>query len=324
MQTVHPELIKGKKVLLRMDLDVPIEDGKVTDDFRLEAGLDTLDLCLQYAQCVVIMGHLGRPEGQEVPNLSVKPVVDWFEEKFNHVNLPEGQLHIMENLRFESGEDAASPKFAKELASYGDFYINEAFAAHHPAASTTVLPTLLPHAAGLRFAAEVEALLALRKNPKKPFVVIIGGAKLEDKLAVLNYFAKQADAVLVGGKLPAEIKAKKFNFPSNVLIGKMNEQGTDLAFETADSFVGMIKNAKQILWAGPVGKYEDLESIAGTKTLAEAVVESEAESIVGGGDTIAALDKLGLLNKIDFVSIGGGAMLELLAKGTLPTIEALI
>lgn len=322
MQIIQPYLIKNHRILLRMDLDVPLENGKVADDFRLEAGLDTLDLCLQYAASVVVMGHLDRPQGQD-PNLSVKPVVDWFEQKFAHVELPEGKLHVMENLRFEAGEDQSDLKFAQELAGYGDFYVNEAFAAHHKAASTTLLPTLLPHAAGLRFAKEMEMLLSVRQTPQKPLVVIIGGAKLEDKLAVLNYFAKIADAVLVGGKLPAEIREKKFNFPSNVFIGKMNDEGCDIGPETASSFEGVIKNAKQILWAGPMGKWEESAFIAGTKALAEAVITSKAYSIVGGGDTIAALNKLGYLQKINFVCVGGGAMLKFLEIGTLPTIEAL-
>lgn len=335
MQTVSADFLQGKKVLLRMDLDVPFKQVgggglAVEDDFRLESGLDTLDLCLQHAASVIVMGHVGRPEGKEVPELSVKPIVDWFEEKFAHVELPEGMLHIMENLRFEPGEDGADPNYARELIACADpnnqggvVFVNEAFSSHHPAASTTVLPTLLPHAAGLRFAHEVETLLSVRQNPKKPLVVIIGGAKLEDKLAVLNYFSKIADAVLVGGKLPAEIREKNFNFPANVMVGKMNDEGTDLAPETIGAFENVIKNAKQVLWAGPVGKYEDDATIFGTKALAEAMINSGAETIVGGGDTITALDKLKLLNRIHFVSVGGGAMLKLLETGTLLTIEAL-
>ncbi len=327
MQTVQPQLIQNKTVLLRLDLDVPLRQVQgrleVEDDFRLEAGLDTLDLCLQYAGSVVIMGHIGRPGGKEVAELSVKPVADWFEERFAHVRLPEGKLHILENLRFEAGEDEADENFARGLASLGDIFVNESFAAHHPAASTTVLPALLPHAAGLRFAKEVETLLGVRNNPKKPLVAVIGGAKLEDKLAVLNYFAKIADAVLVGGKLPHEIREKQFNFPDNVLLAQMNKQGTDLSEEDEQNFRKALSDARQIIWAGPMGKYEDPECIGGTRAVAEAAIKSGAELIIGGGDTIAALDKLGILNRVTFISTGGGAMLELLANGTLPTIEAL-
>jgi phosphoglycerate kinase len=328
MQTVTPELIQGKKVLLRLDLDVPIAQGKVLDDFRLNAGMDTLDLCLQYAESVVVMGHIGRPKGED-PLFSVKPVVEWFEEKFYHVELPEGKLHIMENLRFEPGEQACDPNFAKELIACVDpqnqggvVYINDAFASHHPAASTTILPTLLPHAAGLRFTEEVNKLLGVRQNPQKPLVAIIGGAKIDDKLPVIQLFAQIADAVVVGGKLPAEIKEKKMQFGGNVYVAQMNEAGTDLSEQSRIEYAQRFQGVKQVVWAGPLGKYETGET-AGTKALADAVIACGADSIVGGGDTITALNQLGLLDKMKFVSTGGGAMLDLLAKGTLPTIDAL-
>lgn len=322
MQVVSPHLIKDKDVLLRLDLDVPIENGKVVDDSRLQAGMDTLDLCLQHANSVTIMGHVGRPEGKEVADLSVKPIVEWFEHEFAHIELPEGKLHVLENLRFEPGEDAADLAFAKELASFGNFFVNDAFASHHPSASTTVLPTLLPHAAGLRFAQEVERLTQVREHPEKPLIAIIGGAKIEDKLGVLNTFAKIADAVLVGGKLPQEIKEKNMQFPQNVLVAKMTEEGTDLSSEAIDSFSQMIMRAKQVVWAGPMGYFE-AGFQAGNKGLAEAIIKSKADSIVGGGDTTTALNQLKLLDKFSFVSTGGGAMLKLLADGTLPTIEVL-
>jgi phosphoglycerate kinase len=328
MQTVQPQLIQGKKVLLRLDLDVPIAQGKVLDDFRLEAGMDTLDLCLQYADSVIVMGHIGRPQGED-PMFSVKPIVDWFEEKFAHIELPEGKLHIMENLRFEAGEDGSDVNFAKELIACADpngqggvVFINDAFAAHHPAASTTVLPTLLPHAAGIKFAEEVEKLLGVRQNPQKPLIAIIGGAKIEDKLPVIQTLAGIADTVLVGGKLPAEIKDKGMQFGPNILIAQMNEAGTDLSSQSISELSQKFQGVKQVIWAGPMGKYETGET-AGSKALAEAIIASGADSIIGGGDTIACLDQLGLLDKFSFVSTGGGAMLELLAKGTLPTIEAL-
>lgn len=330
MQTVQPEQINGKRVLLRLDLDVPIAQGKVIDDFRLEAGMDTLDFCLHHADSVIVMGHIGRPEGED-PLFSVKPVVEWFEEKFSHIDLPEGKLHILENLRFEAGEDNADPNFAKELVDLIcetpedinlAFYVNDAFASHHPSASTTVLPTLIPHAAGLRFSKEVEKLLGIRNNPQKPLAAIIGGAKIEDKLPVIQTFAGIADAVLVGGKLPAEIKEKNMQFGPNVFVAQMNEAGTDLSTESIAEFSQHLQGAKQVIWAGPMGKYETGET-AGSKALADAIIASGADSIVGGGDTITCLNQIGLLDKFSFVSTGGGAMLELLAKGTLPTIEAL-
>ena len=327
MQTVSASLISGKKVLLRMDLDVEIINGKVADDFRLLAGLPTLDLCLENAVSVIIMGHVGRPKGQD-PAFSVKPIVEWFEEKYAGKSLPEGKLHILENLRFEEGEEGCDENYAKELADLVDpgqagtgFFVNEAFASHHKSASTTMLPKLLPHAAGLRFAKEVEKLTEVRENPQKPLISLIGGAKIEDKLPVVQVLAKVSDVVLVGGKLPWEINQLGVNVPSNVMVAKMNEAGTDLSDEALDSFKEIISRAKQVIWAGPMGKYEEESSRKGTLELAQAVIESGAESIIGGGDTQAALNAY--LKDFSFVSTGGGAMLKFLVDGTLPTIKAL-
>lgn len=338
MQVVSPELIKGKKVLLRMDIDVPLErvggtGYRVQDDFRLKACLPTLELCLENAQSVVVMGHLGRPGGKEVPELSVGPVVEWLEAQTPDKDVPQGKLHVLENLRFEPGEsfDTAQDRdavleYAKELAKLGDFFVYESFAAHRPAASTTVLPSLLPHAAGLRFAKEVDTLLRARNNPEKPLVAIIGGAKVEDKYESVVALSKFCDAVLVGGLLPKEIQEKKLEISRNVMLGKIAENGIDLAEESVDAFIRLIKNAKEIIWGGPVGKYEDEVGIKGTEKLAHAILESNAHTIVGGGDIVGAITKLGLLSQFEekgLVSTGGGAMLKLLTDGTLPTIEAL-
>lgn len=321
METVTPALLQGKNVLLRYDFDVPIKDNKILEDFRLRRGLTTLRMCWENAKSVTLMGHVGRPNGED-PNFSVAPIVEWLEKKFPELDLPKGKLHILENLRFEQGEDQASLDYAKKLSKFGDFFVNEAFAAHHKAASTILLPTLLPHAAGLNFAHEVEILTSLRQNPDRPFIAIIGGAKLEDKLPVVETLAKIADAVIVGGKLPSEIKQKGLTFPSNVLVAKMDSAGTDLDPEVIEAFTEVIHPAKEVIWAGPVGYYE-AGCNKGNIALAEAILKSGAKSIIGGGDTIAALDKLGFLQKFYFVSTGGGAMLKFLIEGTLPTIEVL-
>lgn len=157
LKVITPSFVSNKKVLLRYDIDVPIKDGKVMEDFRLEAGLETLDLCLKYASSVTLLGHIGRPSGED-PKYSVKPIVDWFEQRFSGINLAPGKFHILENLRFEKGEEEADLNYAKELALLGNIFVNEAFAAHHKAASTTVLPTLMPSVAGLNFVEEVEEL----------------------------------------------------------------------------------------------------------------------------------------------------------------------
>lgn len=327
MQVVAPQLIQNKRVLLRLDLDVPLreENGQVfiEDDTRLLAGMETLGLCLEFASSVTICGHLGRPGGKEDPKLSVKPIVDWIEEGYGHIQLPVGKLHILENLRFEPGEDEADMAFAKELASHGDFYVYEAFASHRPAASTTIVSTLLPHAAGLRFAAEVDELTQVRENPIRPLVVILGGAKVEDKMPVIKAMAEKGDVVLIGGKLAAEIKEKGIEgLGANVMVGKLNEDGFDMAEETVNAWGNLIKTAKEIVWNGPVGKFED-PKYNQTQKIAQAIIDSGAKSIIGGGDTISAVTQYGLSDKFTFVSTGGGAMLKLLADGTLPTIEAL-
>lgn len=332
MQVVSPDFVKGKIILLRMDIDVPLRQAQggremvVAEDFRLKACLPTLNLCIEHGQSVVVIGHLGRPGGKVVKELSVAPVVQWLQSQPVERDLADGKLHVLENLRFESGEEALDLEYAKELAKMGDVFINESFAAYRPAASTTILPTLLPHAAGLQFAKEVELLTQARKNPKRPMVAIVGGAKVEDKYKSIVELSKFCDAVLVGGLLPKEILEKNLEIANNVMLGKISENGIDLAEESIESFIRLIQNAKQIIWGGPVGKYEDEVGIIGTAKLAEAILQSEVSTIIGGGDIVAAINKLGKLTDFEkkgLVSTGGGAMLNLLEKGTLPTIEAL-
>lgn len=321
MQTVRPDLIRGKKVILRLDLDVPLENGQVKDAFRLKASMDTLRLCLENAAKTTVCGHIGRPGGKVVEDLSVAPISKWIKDYCSSHNFPKGELDVLENLRFEEGEDGVYAEYAMELAKYGDFFINEAFASHHEAASTTLLPKLLPHAAGLRFAKEVEVLTTIRESPQKPLVAIIGGVKLEDKYPAIVELSKIAEAVLVGGLLPLKIRQENKEISANVMLGKLDEAGLDLAVETIESFAKMLTQAKQVVWAGPLGKYEDPKGNQGNLALAQAVIKSGANSVIGGGDTIAALDFY--LDKFSFVSVGGGAMIKLLTTGTLPTIEAL-
>lgn len=343
MQVVTAEAIKGKKVLLRLDLDVPL--GKltgdslpagqaglqVTEDFRLKAGLPTLKLCLENAEAVIIMGHIGRPEGKEVKELSVAPIYDWYEENGFAEDLKSQKLRILENLRFEKGEsfdttqdETIVSEYAKELAALGDIYVNEAFASYHEAASTTVLPHLLPHYAGLRFAVEVERLTRILEDPGRPLVVIIGGAKIEDKLPLIKVMAELADHVLVGGKLISEIEkepALKDVLGDKVIVGKLIEGGKDITEETVEEWKKMIHWANMVVWNGPLGVVE--EGFENSKKIAQEIIDAGCESIVGGGDTVASLGKWEMLGKFNFVSTGGGAMLKFLTDKTLPTIEAL-
>lgn len=365
MKVINETELKGKKVLLRLDIDVPLEfrvqssELVVVEDFRLKAGLPTLKLCIESASKIIIIGHLGRPfktaedEKNGLPagrqgnpqDLSAKPVADWYKKELGvdiffassleEASKSNAKIVLLENTRFFHGEvpgaeyhasctsKTCDVDFAAKLASLGDIYINEAFASHNKAASTTILPTLLPHYAGLNFAKEVETLLRVRENPSKPFIVIMGGAKVADKLPVITVLAKSADAVLVGGKLIHEIREEQTELPSNVMVGKLNDTGFDIALETTSAWKGLIGRAKMIVWNGPVGKFEDPINTQ-TKDIAEAIVESGAESILGGGDTITALSMYKIpTDKFSFVSTGGGAMLKLLSEGTLSTIEAL-
>lgn len=322
MHFITQELVKNKKVLLRYDIDVVLENGKILEDYKLKAGIPTLNLCLKNAQSVVMMGHVGRPDGKVESELSVEPIRRWLGDQGYEGDLGSKKLTLLENLRFDPREEASDMDYAKELAQMGDFYVNEAFSAHRPAVSTTVLPTLLPHAAGLRFVQEVNKLTEVRDNPKKPFIAIMGGAKVADKLPVIQVLAQKADAVLVGGKLVSEIREQNVQLPKNVLVGKLNEDGFDIAPETTSAWAGLISKAAMIVWNGPLGKFEDPKNEQ-TVRVAQTVVSSGAETVVGGGDTISALNRAQLLDKFSFVSVGGGAMLKLLSDGTLPTIEAL-
>lgn len=321
MQVISPDLIKDKKVLLRLDIDVPIQDGVVIEDFRLEVAIPTLHLCLQFAQEVIVMGHIGRPGGREVPELSVEPIYDWLEGRGFNQDLEAGRLKVLENLRFEKGEEAADLNYAKSLAAMGDFFVNEAFASDHPASSTTLLPSLLPHAAGLRFAKEVDVLAKARTNPKKPKVVLIGGAKIEDKYDAIVALSQIVDKVLVGGLLPEKIKQQNLAVADNVILADLAADGLDISHKSTEEFAEVIKGAQQIIWGGPMGKYEQTSGNIANQRLAQAVIESSADSIIGGGDTVTALKKY--LSHFGFVSTGGGAMLKLFSLGTLPTIEAL-
>ncbi len=326
MQVVDPQIISGKRVLLRLDLDVPIENGKVTEDFRLKASIPTLKLCVDNASKVIIIGHLGRLEKAD-PAFSLKPVCEWFRQNgFSQMTfIGDSALTMLENLRFDRGEESLDPIFAQKLALQADIFIFEAFASHRPAASTTVLPAIMPHAAGLRFAQEVKVLGEVRENPKKPLVAITGGAKVADKLPVIDVLSRKADVVLVGGELVHEIREQNLKLPGNVMVGKLTEDGFDIASETLESWKKFILNAAEIVWNGPVGKFEDAKNDA-TRKLAEMVLSSDAQIVIGGGDTIAALSRAGLLKKAQekvFVSTGGGAMLKFLSDGTLPTVNAL-
>lgn len=325
MRVLTPHFVRDKTVLLRYDFDVPLieENGRmeIADDFRLSSGLPTLFLCLQYAKKVILMGHLGRPEGED-PKYSVAPIVEWLDTLVPDYQFAEDELQVLENLRFEKGEDECDINYAKELASLGDCFVMEAFAAHHKAASTIMVPELIPSAAGFHFDHEVRTIRDAKLHPQKPLISVIGGAKIEDKLNAIKVLSEISDVVLVGGKLPHEIKEQGTALPGNVVVAEMNDAGLDLSHKDMADFRKYIVEAKQVIWSGPMGKFEEGQ-MEGSKAVAEAIIQSDAFSIVGGGDTTDFLSLEGIDDQFSFVSTGGGAMLELLTTNTLPTIEAL-
>lgn len=324
---------QGKRVLLRVDFDVPLRQGSrgqaiIKDDTRIRQSLPTIEYLLKEKAQVILLAHLGRPKSRE-ESLSLAPVARHLKtllkrkgeiESFCYQGKLEDNLYLLENLRFDKGEEENDAEFAKKLAAMGDFYVNEAFAtSHRRHASIIGLPKLLPGAAGLHFVKEVENLSKAIESPKRPLVFIIGGAKPEIKMPLVKDFAQRADRVLLGGVL-VERKPKT---SMKVMAADLTENGLDISQESIAKFEEIIKTAKTIVWNGPMGQYEDKASAQGTRAVAAAVAKSSAFRIVGGGDTIAALTSFNLIDKMDYVSTGGGAMLEFLAQKTLPGIEAL-
>jgi len=330
MKILKEAELSGKRVLLRGDLDVPIKDGEVGEDYRIKALVPTLNYLLENRAQVLIIGHAGRPEGKLNPALSLKPIADWFSKELREkvgffedlrIGELENRASVLENLRFWEGEEENDPKFAQELAELGDLYVNDSFAASHRAhASIAGVPQHLPAYAGLRLAEEVKELGGVLENPERPLVFILGGAKTETKAPLVSNFAEVADSVLLGGLLMFDQSLRKITravFPVDAV------ETFDIGPETEKKFTEIVKNAKTVVWNGPMGKWEDDKYAAGTRAVAKSLAEHPGKTIVGGGDTIAALSAFGLLEKMGYVSMGGGAMLEFLAGKELPGLKAL-
>lgn len=296
--------VSGKKVLVRADLDT---------DYRLQTLIPTLDYLVKNNAKIILIGHKGRPEGKVVEDLSLKPL----EEKFR-----KWQVQVEENLRFDPGEEANDSDFAKRLAEKGEIYVNEAFAAsHRKHASIVGLPKLLPSAAGFHFIKEVESLSKVVNQPKKPVLVIIGGAK-KDKLDYVESFKKFADKILVAGRLPEFMPESASN--DKLIIARLIQDKEDITIRSIEEFGEEIAKAGTIVVVGPMGKFEEKGHRMGTERVFKAIVESSAFKLAGGGDTRKAISMLGSSDKFDWISVGGGAMLEYLANGTLPGIQALL
>jgi len=350
-----PEL-DGKRVLLRADFNVPLEDGSITDDLRIRAALPTIQWLVDHGAHVTACTHLGRPKGEPNPKYSVDPVRKRLAE------LAPG-VELLDNLRFDPGEESNDPAFVKRLVDGFDAYVNDAFGASHRAhASIVGPPRHLPSAAGRLLAKEVEVLLGLRDQPRRPFVAVLGGAKVSDKLGVIDALLDRVDALIVGGGmcftfLAAQghsigdslcerdqiesckrllAQSKPIHLPSDVTaLGPGDEvrqagvdlpdgwKGLDIGPGSAAEFTDVILDAGTVFWNGPMGVFEDDRFAAGTRTVAQAVVDTKAFTVVGGGDSAAALAHFGMTDGVDWISTGGGASLELLELGDLPGLQAL-
>jgi phosphoglycerate kinase len=333
--------VGGKRVLVRSDLNVPLEDGRVADDTRIRASLPTLRLLLERdAARVTVCSHLGRPKGED-PGYSMRPV----RERLQAL-LADDRLNVLENTRFNPGETKNDPEFARELADGNDLFVEDAFGSVHRAhASTVGVAELLPAYSGLLLERELQELGKLLGEVEHPFVLISGGAKVDDKLGVLKNLGGKADAVLVGGKmaeqlrddnplpfevvLPADVlAASEFAEDAEAKVAPYDDVpdgwlGLDIGPQTRETFARRIAEARTIFWNGPMGVFEWPRFADGTKAVAEAVARADAYSVVGGADSARALTELGLEGKVSWLSTGGGAALELLEGKDLPGVAVI-
>lgn len=305
--------LSNKRVIVRADLDVNPEN---LNDLRIQSLTKTLDYLKDQNAIITIIGHRGRPEGKVDDSLSLKPFEPYF-AKWN--------AKVLENLRFEMGEENNDLEFTKSLARNQDFYINEAFAvSHRKHASIVGLPALLPHAAGLRFQEEVQNLSQVFHDPARPVVMIISGVK-DDKLGYMDDFLKFADKILIAGRLPEYIHdGSPLRENKKVIVTDLLPDKEDITIHSIERFLPEIEKAATIVVSGPTGKFEEEGHRQGTEAVFKAVANGRAFKVAGGGDTESAINLLGLKDKFNWISVGGGAMLEFLGKGTLPGIEALL
>jgi phosphoglycerate kinase len=340
-RSVRAADVRGKSVLVRADLNVPLEDGRVADGTRIRAALPTLELLLERgAEEVRVCSHLGRPKGPD-PAFSMKPV----EEQLRRL-VPDERLRVLENTRFNPGEAKNDPGFARELADGSELFVQDAFGSVHRAhASTVAIAELLPAYAGLLLERELQELGRLLGEVERPFVLVSGGAKVEDKLGVLRNLGGKADEVLIGGKMAEQVRDQNplefaVVLPKDVVAASAFEEqaeakvvpydalpdgwlGLDIGPETRRDFAERIGRARTVFWNGPMGVFEWPRFAEGTKAVAEAVARLDGFTVVGGADSARALRELGLADRVSWLSTGGGAALELLEGKELPGVAAI-
>ncbi|GAA6166916.1 phosphoglycerate kinase [Sessilibacter corallicola] len=371
--------LKGKRVLIREDLNVPVKDGVVTSDARIRASLPTIEHAMKAGAKVIVMSHLGRPtEGEYAEEFSMAPVAKYIAELLGcdvpvvkdfraGVDVAEGSVALLENVRFNPGEKKDSEELAKEYASLCDIFVMDAFGtAHRAQASTHGVAKFAPVAcAGPLLAAELSALEQALANPARPMVAIVGGSKVSTKLEVLETLSDKVDQLIVGGgiantflaasgkpvgkslyeedlipKAKALMEKCDIPVPTDVVVGKEFSESAeavlkaagdvsdddmifDIGPQTAETLANMLKDAKTIIWNGPVGVFEFDQFGEGTKALSLAIAQSEGFSIAGGGDTLAAVDKYDIAEKVSYISTGGGAFLEYVEGKVLPAVAVL-
>jgi len=345
MRKIQDADIQNKKVLLRADFNVAIENGKAKEAFKIAACEESVKYLLEKDAKVALISHLGRPEGKSASwrtEFSLGQIVKDIEnilgvkiifidncigEKVNAGlnNLKGGEILLLENVRFYSGDEANGEEFAKQLSENFDVFINDAFSVcHRDQASVTGVANFLPSYAGFWLQKEIENLDKIKNNPEHPATAIIGGAKIETKVPLINRFEGNYDYVLIGSKIAAEAKDRGLSFSEKVVMPiDYSGDGLDIGPKTISKFKEIITSAKTIIWNGPVGKFEESPYDRGTKEILNAIIGSGAFSVVGGGESVEVLEENGLLDKISFVSTGGGAMLEYLSGKELPGIKVL-
>lgn len=384
-KTVRDIDVRGKRVLVRVDFNVPMQNGQITDDRRIRESLPTIQYLLEQGATVILMSHLGRPKGQRTPEFSLRPVaerlcqllgrpVQFFDDCIGEVveqgirQLPPNSVALLENVRFYPQEEANDPEFARALARLGEIYVNDAFgSAHRAHASTEGVAHYLPAVAGLLMEKELRYLGQALTHPERPFIAILGGAKVHDKIGVIQNLLPKVDRLLIGGGMAFTfLKAQgyeigkslldaeslefaaqmlqqagdKIALPTDVVVAPAlepnvpvrtvpvsaipaDQMGLDIGSETARAFGETVKSARTVVWNGPLGAFETPPFEQGTRAVLQALAESGAVSILGGGDTAAAAEQLGFAEKMTHISTGGGASLEFLEGRVLPGVAVL-